>query len=134
MSKLRGKIAILEPSVVFLIICWLCFVLKPLSSITKKRFVSKILSKVSSKLPVNVSNSPWNWLVDPYNPVDTRRRFNVYKTSPTLYRRLIDVETMSCVYWERYNFEKFTAKFLIQKQYISANKKLSSIFNRKEFL
>ena len=29
-------------------------------------------------------------------PVDTRRRFNVYKTS---YRRLIDAETTSCVYW-----------------------------------
>ena len=30
------------------------------------------------------------------DPVDTRRRLNVYKTS---YRRLIDVETTSCVYW-----------------------------------
>ena len=34
-------------------------------------------------------------------PVDTRRRFNVYKTSPTSYRRLINVETTSCVYWVR---------------------------------
>ena len=34
------------------------------------------------------------------NPVDTRRRFNVYTTSPTSYRRLIDVETTSYVYWE----------------------------------
>ena len=33
--------------------------------------------------------------------VDTRRRFNVYTTSPTSYRRLIDVETTSCVYWVR---------------------------------
>ena len=71
------RFAILEPSVVFFIIFWLCFVLKSLSSITKNRFVSKILSKVSSKLPVNVSNSPWNWLVDAYNPVDTRRRIDV---------------------------------------------------------
>ena len=31
------------------------------------------------------------WII----PVDTQRRFNVYKTS---YRRLIDVETKSCVY------------------------------------
>ena len=31
-------------------------------------------------------------------PVDTQRRFNVYKT--TSYRRLIDVETTSCVYWD----------------------------------
>ena len=31
------------------------------------------------------------------NPVDTQRRFNVCKTS---YRRLVDVKTMSCVYWE----------------------------------
>ena len=31
--------------------------------------------------------------------VDTRRRFNVYKTSPTSYRRLVDVETTSFVYW-----------------------------------
>ena len=34
-------------------------------------------------------------------PVDILRRFNVYKTSittsTTLYRRLIDVETMLCV-------------------------------------
>ena len=32
------------------------------------------------------------------NQVDTRRRFNVYKTS---YRRLTDAETTSCVYWEK---------------------------------
>ena len=35
-------------------------------------------------------------------PVDTRRRFSVYKTSmmsPTLHRCLIDAETTSCVYW-----------------------------------
>ena len=31
-------------------------------------------------------------------PADTQRRFNVYKT--TSYRRLIDVETTSCVYWD----------------------------------
>ena len=31
------------------------------------------------------------------NPVDTRRRFNVDKTS-------IDVETTSCVYWEAAGF------------------------------
>ena len=34
-------------------------------------------------------------------PVDTRCRFNVYTTSPTSYRRLIDVETTSCVYWDQ---------------------------------
>ena len=34
-------------------------------------------------------------------PVDTRRRFNVYTTSPTADRRLIDVETTSCVYWDQ---------------------------------
>ena len=34
------------------------------------------------------------------NPVDTRRRFNVYTTSLTSYRRRIDVETTSYVYWE----------------------------------
>ena len=33
------------------------------------------------------------WII----PVDTRSRFNVYKT---LYKRLIDVETKSCVYWD----------------------------------
>ena len=37
-------------------------------------------------------------------PVDTLRRFKVYKTSikmlATLYRCLIDVETTLCVYWE----------------------------------
>ena len=31
-------------------------------------------------------------MINHYFPVDTRRRFNVYKTS-------IDVETTSCVYW-----------------------------------
>ena len=31
------------------------------------------------------------------SPIDTRRRFNVYKTS---IQRLIDVETTSCAYWE----------------------------------
>ena len=31
-------------------------------------------------------------------PVDTRSRFNVYKTS---IRRRIDIETTSCVYWAR---------------------------------
>ena len=38
------------------------------------------------------------------NTVDTRRRFNVYKKS---YRRLIDVETTSCAYWE-YNTRNLT--------------------------
>ena len=32
-------------------------------------------------------------------PIDTRRRFNVYKTSIRRRRRLIDVEMTSCVYW-----------------------------------
>ena len=32
-------------------------------------------------------------------PVDIRRRFNVYKTSETSYRRLIYVETKWCVFW-----------------------------------
>ena len=32
-------------------------------------------------------------------PVDTQRCFNVYKTSIRRCRRLIDVETTSCVYW-----------------------------------
>ena len=32
-------------------------------------------------------------------PVDTKRRFNVYKMSGKLYKRLIDVETTSCLCW-----------------------------------
>ena len=45
-------------------------------------------------------------------PVDTRRRFNVYKTSIRRRRRRIDVETTSCVYWDIaklvfINFSKF---------------------------
>ena len=39
---------------------------------------------------------------DCHIPVDTRRHFNVYTTSNdvvTSYRRRIDVETTSCVYW-----------------------------------
>ena len=35
------------------------------------------------------------------NPVDIPRRFNVYATSLTSYRRLIDIETTSCVYQEQ---------------------------------
>ena len=35
-----------------------------------------------------------------YNPVNTRRRFNVDTTSYDVVRRLIDVETTSCVYRE----------------------------------
>ena len=38
------------------------------------------------------------------NPVDTRRRFNVYRRLydvATSYRRLIDIEKTSCVYWEK---------------------------------
>ena len=34
-----------------------------------------------------------------YIPVDTRRCFNVYKTSIRRRRRLTDVKTTSCVYW-----------------------------------
>ena len=34
-------------------------------------------------------------------PVDTQRRLNIYKMSSTSYRRLIDVETMSCVYCDK---------------------------------
>ena len=40
-------------------------------------------------------------------PVDTRRRFNVHKTSATSYKRLIDVKTMSCVYWEHADLDKY---------------------------
>ena len=35
------------------------------------------------------------------NPVDTRRRFNVDRTSCDVARRRINVETMSCVDWEK---------------------------------
>ena len=34
------------------------------------------------------------------NPVDTRRRFNVNKTSIKRRWRRVDVETSLCVYWE----------------------------------
>ena len=42
--------------------------------------------------------------------VDTRCRFNVYKASATSYKRLIDVETTSCVYWECYQSKVSTSK------------------------
>ena len=45
-------------------------------------------------------------------PVNTRLRFNVYKTS---YRRLTDVETTSCVYWD-VGLAKFTISYI---QYIA---------------
>ena len=56
--------AILEPSVVVLSFSyhWLNFVLKSHSAITKNGFVSKMLSRISSKFFVNVSNSSWDWL------------------------------------------------------------------------
>ena len=62
------RFAILEPSVVVLsfLYHWLNFVLKSPSAITKNGFVSKILSRISSKLFVNVSNSSWDWLGDLY--------------------------------------------------------------------
>ena len=60
------KFAILEPSVVILsfLYHWLNFALKSSSEITKNGFVSKILSRISSKLFVNTSNSSWYWLGD----------------------------------------------------------------------
>ena len=36
--------------------------------------------------------------------VETRRRFNVYATSAISYRRLIDLETTSFVYWKTCSF------------------------------
>ena len=62
------RFTILEPSVVILsfLYYWLNFVLKSPSAITKNGFVSKILSRISSKLFVNVSNSSWDWLGDLY--------------------------------------------------------------------
>ena len=34
-----------------------------------------------------------------------QRLSEVYKMSPTSYRRLIDVETTSCVYWDQSHFQ-----------------------------
>ena len=67
------------------------------------------------------------------NPLNTRRLFNVYKTSN---RCLIDVETTSCVYWETLklwssrpevfckkgilrNFTKFSGKHLCQSLFFN---------------
>ena len=67
-SVLWGKFAILELSVVVWSFLYqrLNFALKSPSSITKNGFVSKILSRTSSKFFANVSNSSWNWLGDLY--------------------------------------------------------------------
>ena len=35
-----------------------------------------------------------------WNPISTRRRFDVHITSITLKRRRMDVKTTSCAYWE----------------------------------
>ena len=60
-------------------------------------------------------------------PVDTRHRFNVYKTSLTSHRRLIDVETTSCVYWyplSRFNscdpdkLQTFSDNFAMQARFL----------------
>ena len=62
--------------------------------------------------PVNFAKTPvdgcfWNCYWKHFSPgmkksipVDTRRRFNVYKTSIRRRRRRIDVETTPCVYWD----------------------------------
>ena len=43
---------------------------------------------------------PWAYISQrAFFPGDTRRRFNVCKTPMRRRKRLIDVETMSCVYW-----------------------------------
>ena len=52
--------------------------------------------KYREKIPINANAVPL--ICNPFL-VGTRRRFNVYKTSYTVYRCLIDVETTSCVYW-----------------------------------
>ena len=48
---------------------------------------------------ISLETKPVLQVVLSCNPLDTRRRFNVYKTSIQRRRRLTDV-TMSCVYWE----------------------------------
>ena len=52
------------------------------------------------------------------NPVDTRRRFNVYTTSTTSYRRRIDVEATSCVYWENTEIN-YQINCKLQTEYLS---------------
>ena len=62
----KVRLAILEPSVVVLSFLhhWLIFALKSPSAITKNEFVTKILSRISSMLFVNVSIQSWGWLSD----------------------------------------------------------------------
>ena len=49
---------------------------------------------------ISLETKPGLQVVLSCNPVDTRRRFNVCKASIRRRRRLIDVVTTSCVYWE----------------------------------
>ena len=49
---------------------------------------------------ISLETKPVLQVVLSCNPLDTRRRFNVYKTSIRRRRRLIDVVTMLCVNWE----------------------------------
>ena len=52
-----------------------------------------------------IQNSSIKWMNKMYEwpfkiPVSTRRRFDAHTTSITLKRRLMDVKTTSCAYWD----------------------------------
>ena len=68
--------------------------------------VTSSTDTVEWRLPARINSRHDRLKTEPKQatcPVNIQRRFNVYKTSVTLYRRLIDVETTSCVYWVRRN-------------------------------
>ena len=58
--------------------------------------ISNSSSKIFKTLLVRIC--PWSII-----PGDTRRRFNVYRTSIRRRRRRIDVETTLCIYWDATN-------------------------------
>lgn len=59
----KVRFAILEHSVIVLpfLYHWSNSAFKSASAATKNGFLSKILSSVSSKFSINVSNSTWDW-------------------------------------------------------------------------
>ena len=68
------------------------------------KFIFKVVifSKMQNNRPRKCTSFPIYEPNTENHPSRTLHCFNVYKTSLTSYRRLIDVETTSCVYWDGY--------------------------------
>ena len=68
----------------------------PLSGVLKNDCFKNLLQCINCSVQflLKLKAAPWNFWRPPLLPVDTRRRFNVYKTSIRSHRRRIDVLQM----------------------------------------